>query len=100
MKGNVYARAVGPTIQPGPAGGGGLSQAIYYAANVKAAPAGSNTITVNFNTAVNFADVRILEYSGLDPTRPGIVHRLDKDTSGVLVIAKDVSTLADLAAPG
>ncbi|MCK6553876.1 RluA family pseudouridine synthase [Candidatus Binatia bacterium] len=35
---------------------------------------------------------------GLDPARPGIVHRLDKDTSGVLVVAKDAITLADLAA--
>jgi 23S rRNA pseudouridine1911/1915/1917 synthase len=35
--------------------------------------------------------------SGLDPLRPGIVHRLDKDTSGVLVIAKDAATLAELA---
>ncbi|MEM9729507.1 MAG: RluA family pseudouridine synthase [Myxococcota bacterium] len=25
---------------------------------------------------------------GSDPTRPGIVHRLDKDTSGVMVVAK------------
>ena len=33
---------------------------------------------------------------GLDPFRPGIVHRLDKDTSGVLVIAKDAATLAAL----
>ena len=32
----------------------------------------------------------------LDPLRPGIVHRLDKDTSGVLVIAKDATTLAEL----
>jgi 23S rRNA pseudouridine1911/1915/1917 synthase len=29
---------------------------------------------------------------GLDPARCGIVHRLDKDTSGVLVVAKDVET--------
>jgi 23S rRNA pseudouridine1911/1915/1917 synthase len=36
--------------------------------------------------------------TGLDPMRPGIVHRLDKDTSGVLVIAKDPATLADLGA--
>jgi 23S rRNA pseudouridine1911/1915/1917 synthase len=35
---------------------------------------------------------------GLDPTRPGIVHRLDKNTSGVLAIAKDPETLAALAA--
>jgi 23S rRNA pseudouridine1911/1915/1917 synthase len=33
---------------------------------------------------------------GLDPARPGIVHRLDKDTSGVLVIAKDAETLTAL----
>jgi 23S rRNA pseudouridine1911/1915/1917 synthase len=28
---------------------------------------------------------------GADATRPGIVHRLDKDTSGLLVIAKDTA---------
>lgn len=32
-----------------------------------------------------------------DPTRPGIVHRLDKDTSGLLVIAKDAPTHTVLA---
>ncbi|HLZ22826.1 MAG TPA: RluA family pseudouridine synthase [Ktedonobacterales bacterium] len=32
-----------------------------------------------------------------DPTRPGIVHRLDKDTSGLLVIAKDAPTHTALA---
>ncbi len=35
-------------------------------------------------------------HPGLDPARPGIVHRLDKDTSGVLLIAKDPGTLAHL----
>lgn len=34
---------------------------------------------------------------GLDPLRPGIVHRLDKETSGVLVIAKTADILAALA---
>ena len=29
---------------------------------------------------------------GEDPTRPGIVHRLDKDTSGILLIAKNQKT--------
>jgi 23S rRNA pseudouridine1911/1915/1917 synthase len=28
---------------------------------------------------------------GVDPTRPGIVHRLDKDTSGIMVVAKTES---------
>lgn len=34
--------------------------------------------------------------SGLDPSRLGIVHRLDKDTSGVLLIARTAAALADL----
>ncbi|MCX8071294.1 MAG: RluA family pseudouridine synthase [Candidatus Binatia bacterium] len=33
---------------------------------------------------------------GLDPLRPGIVHRLDKDTSGLIVVAKDPETLTSL----
>ncbi|GIW45258.1 MAG: pseudouridine synthase [Candidatus Binatia bacterium] len=33
---------------------------------------------------------------GLDPLRPGIVHRLDKDTSGLLIVAKDPETLTAL----
>lgn len=36
--------------------------------------------------------------TGDDPTRPGIVHRLDKDTSGLLVIAKDPASHTALAA--
>ncbi len=32
-----------------------------------------------------------------EPTRPGIVHRLDKDTSGLMVVAKDDATHARLA---
>jgi len=78
VKGNVYARAVGPTIQPGPAGGGGLSQAIYYAKNIAGAAASGNTVTVRFSAAATYPDVRVLEYSGLDPTSP-----LDGTTAGV-----------------
>ncbi|HKO38217.1 MAG TPA: RluA family pseudouridine synthase [Solirubrobacterales bacterium] len=33
---------------------------------------------------------------GGDPARPGIVHRLDKDTSGLLVVARDDETHAAL----
>lgn len=33
---------------------------------------------------------------GEDSARPGIVHRLDRDTSGVLVVAKDVETFQEL----
>ena len=34
---------------------------------------------------------------GNDPDRPGLVHRLDKDTSGLLVIAKNKTVLQELA---
>ena len=62
--GNAYQLAV-PTAR-----GAGLSQAIYYAKNIKAAPAGTNTVTVTFNTATPYVDIRALEYSGLDPVNP------------------------------
>src|SRR3954469_3232213 len=33
---------------------------------------------------------------GGDPERPGIVHRLDKDTSGLMVVARNPEALAAL----
>src|SRR5262249_41206970 len=56
-KGNVYSLAVGPTVFSG------LSQSIYYAKNIAAAAAGANTVTVTFNGATPFPDIRILEYN-------------------------------------
>ena len=50
--------------------GSGLSQAIYYAKNINAAAGGANTVKVQFSGAVPYADVRVLEYSGLDPVNP------------------------------
>jgi hypothetical protein len=64
-KGNVYSLAVGPTVLAGQA-----SHAIYYARNIAAAAANTNIVTVRFNVAANYPDVRILEYSGLDPVSP------------------------------
>ena len=60
-RGNIYTRAIGPTTTTG------LQQSIYYAKNVAA---GANTVTVTFNKAAAYPDVRILEYSGLDKTSP------------------------------
>jgi len=46
-------------------------------------------------TLVNALVGRIGAQSGREASRPGIVHRLDKDTSGVMIIAKnDVAQLA------
>ena len=64
-KGNAYVRAVGPTVLSGVA-----TQSIYYAPNIVGAPANSNTVTVTFNAAVAFADVRIAEYGGIATANP------------------------------
>ncbi len=41
------------------------------------------------HTLVNALIYHIKDLSSVDPTRPGIVHRIDKDTSGLLVVAKN-----------
>ncbi len=63
--GNTYAVAAAPVVQTSTA-----SQAIYYAKNIAAAAAGANTVTVNFNVAARHPDIRIAEYSGVDPLNP------------------------------
>ena len=64
-RGNVYAIASGPTVQPGI-----QSQAIYYAANIASAAAGANTVTVTFSASASYPDLRIAEYSGVATTTP------------------------------
>ena len=66
-KGNLYSLAVGPTALTGSAP---LTQSIYYAKNISAALAGANVVTLTFNASVSTPDIRILEYSGLDPLNP------------------------------
>ncbi len=60
--GNVYKLVVGPTTL------GTLSQSIYYCAGVVAAA--SNAVTVSFDGPALYPDIRIAEYSGIDPTHP------------------------------
>ena len=47
-------------------------------------------------TLVNALLARAGTLGGADSARPGIVHRLDKDTSGLLIVAKDDATLVAL----
>jgi YD repeat-containing protein len=63
--GNTYRAAVGPTVNPGNA-----TQTMYYAANIAAAAAGANTITVTFSDSVPYPDVRALEFSGVATSNP------------------------------
>jgi PKD repeat protein len=63
-KGNVYQPAAPVTR------GTGLSQAVYYATNIAAAPTAANAVTVTFSAAVPFPDIRVAEYAGVDPVNP------------------------------
>jgi hypothetical protein len=63
--GNVYQLAIGPTVVPG-----SLLQAIYYAANIGAAKAGANAVTLTFDAPATYSDIRILEYGGINPANP------------------------------
>jgi chitodextrinase len=62
--GNLYQQALA-TYR-----GNGMSQAIYYAANIHVASAGSNQVVVTFNQPAVYVDLRITEYSGLSQTNP------------------------------
>jgi len=74
--GNVY-RLAAPTTR-----GSGVSQAIYYASNIRAATPGGNSVKVVFSAAVPYADLRVAEYSGLD-----LVNPFDQTSSGSGVTA-------------
>jgi hypothetical protein len=62
--GNTYAQAVAPISVSGQ---NALTQCIYFAAGIAS---GNNTVTVDWNSTPDTPDVRVLEYSGLDPSNP------------------------------
>lgn len=51
-------------------------------------PAAGNASGTLVNALLGYTD----RLSRIDPMRPGIVHRLDKDTSGLLLVARDDDT--------
>jgi hypothetical protein len=84
--GNSYALAAGPTRLFRTA-----TQSIYYARNIAAAPAG-NAVTVRLAPAAPLADLRVLEYSGLDGTSPVDVVASGADFSGSTAATPSVVT--------
>jgi hypothetical protein len=66
-QGNRYQLAAAPAVVEGSVS---LTQAIYYAKDIAPAPAGSNRVTMKFNRVAIYPDIRILEYSGIDPMNP------------------------------
>ncbi|HXJ94148.1 MAG TPA: choice-of-anchor D domain-containing protein [Terriglobia bacterium] len=88
ISGNTYALAVGPTILSS----GPVSQSIYYAKNVAAAAAGANSVTVTFSTAAVNSDIRIVEYSGADPSSPVDVTAVGSGSSATTSSAAATTT--------
>jgi fibronectin type 3 domain-containing protein len=94
-KGNAYALAVGPTT------GSGMTQSIYYAKNIAAAAAGANTVTVTFNAATAFPDIRIAEYSGVDAANPVDVTAVGTGTGTTAsTVAVTTTNASDLLVAG
>ena len=60
--GNTYVAGGTATLDSGVG-----AQQIYYAKNIKSAAANANTVTITFSAAITDSDVRIVEYSGIDP---------------------------------
>ena len=63
-------------------------------------PAGLTVHPDNFSHEPTLTDWLLTNYPNIkevgDPARPGLVHRLDKDTSGVMVVAKTAASHAVL----
>lgn len=61
--------------------------------------AGHRTGTLVSGLLARFPDLaEVAAEDGWDPARPGIVHRLDKDTSGLLVVARTLTAYRSLVA--
>lgn len=75
-EGNTYTQALNATI------GIGTGQSIYYAKNLRGGGP-FNAVTVTFNPPAAFPDVRVAEYSGLDPNSPLDQVSANSGTGGI-----------------
>lgn len=83
--GNTYKQAVGLSTSAS------MSQTIYYASNIVASPAGTNTVSVAFNAAADYIDLRIVEYSGLSHLDP-VGQSTSRSGSGTLATTDTINT--------
>jgi PASTA domain len=83
--GNAYTRVNSVSY------GSTATQVAYYAQNIVGAPAGKNTVTATFDMKVGNPDLRIVEYSGINPTRP-LDASGGQATTGVLTSSGAVTT--------
>jgi len=96
-----------PAVPPGPCGDADVVVAVVHAdeavivvdkpAGLVVHPgAGNRDHTLVQGLLARFPDLAVADWP--DPGRPGIVHRLDKGTSGLLVVARTPAALSNLAA--
>lgn len=60
-------------------------------------PGAGNFSGTLVNGIVHYLKQRNDEFNVGDPVRPGLVHRIDKDTSGLLVVAKSIKSFEELS---
>jgi hypothetical protein len=84
--GNIYTLAVGPTVLSGQA-----TQSIYFAKDILPSPPNTNVVTVLFSGFATNPDLRIVEYTGLDPVNP-LDAAVAAQGSGTLSSSGNVST--------
>jgi 23S rRNA pseudouridine1911/1915/1917 synthase len=92
-----------PAVQPAKAMAEQIALSVVYEDDdlvVVDKPAGMVVHPAPGNQSGTLVNALLGRYAGLpgDPARPGIVHRLDKDTSGLIVVARSAQALASLAA--
>lgn len=80
ISGNTWTQI--PTISPQTATG--LTQVAYYAANIAAATAGTNIITMTLSTNVAARDMRCMEEAGIVSANPVDVSNFVKANSGAI----------------
>jgi hypothetical protein len=94
-EGNTYVPAVA-TAQ-----GTGVSQAIYYAPNIKGDTINPNNIAVQFSRAASAPDLRVMEYSGLAAATPLDIGVSNVGTSILAdTLACSASTAGELVVAG
>ncbi len=91
--GNTYTLVAGPLVFAGTA-----TQAIYVAADISSAAANTNSVTITFSTMPCGPEVRIAEYSGIDPGNPvdvtsGAMGTGTAQSSGVATTTNSVDVL-------
>lgn len=110
VAGTELTVALPPAVPPGVAPDPGVAVTVVHAdqslvvvdkaAGVVVHPgAGRREGTLIAGIVARFPDIAALGETGLcDPDRPGVVHRLDRGTSGLLVVARTPDAYRSLAA--